>query len=268
MLSETRHAYYPTLFQASVLLVIFFIISTGAAVIASLTTAKIMSESMNMLLTYSVSCIGTIFVGLLFRKMKSGATSRFSFSAGNRALYPLLIGLTLTIVVLLDPITDLIPMPDFLMKIFLKLLADRSVSTFVLTVIAAPLLEELLFRGVILDGLLKNYSARKSIVYSSLLFALAHLNPWQFIVAFSLGLLIGYVYMNTKSLLPCIFIHFIANATGYSARFLYDVDEAQFVTTREMIGNNVLYASILLLCGVLAFVLFKKLSHQLMSLKA
>ncbi|MFZ5517305.1 MAG: CPBP family intramembrane glutamic endopeptidase [Candidatus Zhuqueibacterota bacterium] len=265
MPSETKHTHYPTLFHALILLAIFFIITTVAALIASFTLARVLSESMNMLITYSISFSGAIFVGLLFRRMKSGATARFSFSAGKRAIYPLLIGLTLTIVALLDPITDLIPMPDFMMQLFLKLLADRSYPTFVLMVIAAPLLEEFLFRGIMLDGFLRNYSARKSIVFSSLFFALAHLNPWQFIVAFSLGLLIGYVYVHTKSLLPCMFIHFIANVAGYFARFLFDVDETQFITTRELIGNNFLYAAILLLCGILAFVLFKHLSRILVA---
>ena len=46
-------------------------------------------------------------------------------------------------------------------------------------VIVAPLTEELLFRGVILRGLLLHYSAPKAVIASSLMFGLVHLNPWQ-----------------------------------------------------------------------------------------
>lgn len=45
-------------------------------------------------------------------------------------------------------------------------------------VIAAPVLEELIFRGMMLEGLLKKYSPVTSIIISSILFGVAHLNPW------------------------------------------------------------------------------------------
>lgn len=57
---------------------------------------------------------------------------------------------------------------------------------FFVVVIIGPLLEEILYRGIILESFLKRYSPIQSIVFSSLLFALMHLNLYQSINVFLL----------------------------------------------------------------------------------
>jgi membrane protease YdiL (CAAX protease family) len=59
---------------------------------------------------------------------------------------------------LISPIVDLIPMPESIQKIFLEFSKQNGPFSFMAVVIAAPIFEELIFRGVILDGLLRNYS--------------------------------------------------------------------------------------------------------------
>lgn len=268
MISKSMEEYYPTLPQAFGLFAFFIFMNIIIAFLSSVTIAKLFDQSTNLFITYIITFSLTIAFGITQKKGDPRENGLFSFAPVKIRILPILIVLTLVIQALLDPITDLIPMPDFFYKMFLELMADRSFSTFVMMVIAAPLLEEILFRGIFLDGFLKNYSARKSIFWSSLFFAVAHMNPWQFIVAFVLGLLIGYVYLKTRSLLPCIFIHFIANSAGYSLRFLFDVDENKIITTREMIGNNLLYFSILILCAIIAYALLLKLGQIFNEAKA
>ncbi|UZQ49154.1 CPBP family intramembrane glutamic endopeptidase [Clostridium kluyveri] len=77
--------------------------------------------------------------------------------------------------------------------------------------ITGPAMEELVFRGVILGGLLKTYSVKKSIIISSILFGVVHLNGIQFINAFLLGILIGYIYVKTKSMYLCMYFHILFN---------------------------------------------------------
>ncbi|MDR1902562.1 MAG: CPBP family intramembrane metalloprotease [Treponema sp.] len=67
--------------------------------------------------------------------------------------------------------------------------------------------EELFFRGVILKRLQKNYSRRKALLVSSLLFGLLHLNPWQALLAFISGLFLGWIYLQWKIIWLCMFIH-------------------------------------------------------------
>ncbi len=108
---------------------------------------------------------------------------------------------------------SIVPIPQFLMKLFLNLVAGKSILASVLLLcIVAPLTEELLFRGLLLGGFLKNYSLKKSILVSSLLFGLFHLNPWQFFSAFFIGILLGWVYYRTGNLLYSILLHAFFNA--------------------------------------------------------
>jgi hypothetical protein len=83
---------------------------------------------------------------------------------------------------------------------------------FLAVVILGPVTEEFLFRGVILQGFLRNYSRWKAITVSAFLFALFHLNPWQFPVTFLLGVVLGWWLAVSGSLLPCIFGHALANS--------------------------------------------------------
>lgn len=92
--------------------------------------------------------------------------------------------------------------------------------TFVLLVITAPTVEEAIFRGVILDGLLRRYSAPGSILLTSLLFGAFHLNPIQFVTGMVVGLFTGWVYYRSRSLIGCIAIHMSANAAVFIVRLL------------------------------------------------
>lgn len=84
--------------------------------------------------------------------------------------------------------------------------------TFLAVIVLGPITEEFLFRGVILQGFLRNYSRRKAIIVSALLFALFHLNPWQFPSVFIAGAVLGWWLAVTGSLLPCIFGHALGNS--------------------------------------------------------
>ncbi|PPK48114.1 CPBP family intramembrane glutamic endopeptidase [Clostridium algidicarnis] len=74
-----------------------------------------------------------------------------------------------------------------------------------------PIIEEILFRGIILNGLLKKYSPAKAILFSSLLFSLIHGNLPQMFNALFFGILLGLIYIKTKSLYAVTFTHIIAN---------------------------------------------------------
>jgi len=84
-------------------------------------------------------------------------------------------------------------------------------------VIVAPVVEELLFRGLILRGFMAAYGVRKAVLASALLFGLSHLNPWQFVPSFALGLLFAWWRVETGSLLPGIFGHALNNGLGVAS---------------------------------------------------
>lgn len=75
--------------------------------------------------------------------------------------------------------------------------------------VLGPCLEEVVFRGAILRHLLP-YGANFAIVTQALLFGITHMNLYQGIFAFAIGLLFGYVALNF-SLKWAILLHIINN---------------------------------------------------------
>ena len=83
-----------------------------------------------------------------------------------------------------------------------------------------PIVEELLFRGFVLDLASEAYGFWTAIIISSFLFGLIHLNPYGVLNAFLGGLIYGYVRVRTNSLLPSIFLHSMWNAHTVMLEFM------------------------------------------------
>lgn len=86
-------------------------------------------------------------------------------------------------------------------------------ETILFVVIIAPIMEEWLFRKQIL-GRLRAYGEKRAIVFSALVFALFHMNVFQFFYAFGLGLVFGYMYVRTSKLRYSILLHMLVNFQG------------------------------------------------------
>ncbi len=97
-----------------------------------------------------------------------------------------------------------------------SLLGGSFVFGIIYTVLVAPLCEEIVFRGLILGALKGNMPRIAAILLSALAFSLIHLpSPIALGYTFVLGLILGFVFYYTKSLLPCILAHTLFNATNY-----------------------------------------------------
>lgn len=88
---------------------------------------------------------------------------------------------------------------------------DKLLSSVFLLVLVAPVTEELLFRGIILRGLLSRHRPAVAVALSAALFTAIHLNPWQFCSAFCLGIVLGWVYLRTSSVMLCVIGHVFSN---------------------------------------------------------
>ncbi|MDF3820781.1 type II CAAX endopeptidase family protein [Leptospira sp. 96542] len=101
-----------------------------------------------------------------------------------------------------------------------KSLPATADTTYFLTLFVAPFTEEFFFRGFILAGLLRNYSAKVAILTSAILFALIHINPSQMIGALLIGLFIGYVFYKTKNIFYAMAMHSFYNGLLYILPYL------------------------------------------------
>ena len=96
-------------------------------------------------------------------------------------------------------LTTLVPLSAWEARAFTEM--SQPVPGMLLMVcVLAPVLEEMLFRGVILRAFLQRYSRGAAIAHSAGVFGLAHMNLYQFVAAFTLGLLAGWLYERTRSL--------------------------------------------------------------------
>jgi membrane protease YdiL (CAAX protease family) len=86
-------------------------------------------------------------------------------------------------------------------------------------VVAAPVLEETIFRGAILRALAQDIRPAFAVVASALLFSISHLVPTQFVGSLLLGLISGSVYVRSRSLCLCIAVHAAWNAVVYATSF-------------------------------------------------
>lgn len=111
-----------------------------------------------------------------------------------------------------EPVNALLPEMPEILKQALEQLTEGPVWISLISVsVFAPLFEEWLCRGLVLRGLLRKMSPAWAIAISALFFAVLHMNPWQAIPAFILGLLFGYVYYRTGSLKLTMLMHCVNN---------------------------------------------------------
>ena len=168
-----------------------------------------------------------------------------------------LIALSLVI----EPATAYIPMPDSVKAIFEKAFMNSALWDMVVsTCILAPLLEEWLCRGMMLRGMLLRMRPWKAIFWSAFLFALLHLNPWQSIPAFLIGLFLGWVYWRTHSLWTTIFLHFVNNAfSTVISRIWSDIPvDASWKDILPTGTYWICYAAAAVLLAVLLYILHEK----------
>ena len=125
-------------------------------------------------------------------------------------------------------------LPNLAEDAFDMILKDRW--GYVSVGLLAPLAEELVFRGAILRALLRWCSKPwVGIVLSALLFAVAHMNPAQLPHAFLIGLLLGWMYYRTDSIIPGIVYHWINNSVAYVMYNLYPNPD---ITLTDLFGSE------------------------------
>ena len=143
---------------------------------------------------------------------------RGSFSLTSRALFlDFIVGwLILIAVVGVETFEGIACSPAALTELNNIHLDYLTLFTLLLYVsILTPIVEEVVFRGFVLDVASEKYGDWFAIFISALLFALVHLEAISVINAFIGGLIYGYVRIRTGSLWPSIILHFLWNTHLY-----------------------------------------------------
>lgn len=88
------------------------------------------------------------------------------------------------------------------------------------SVIIGPILEEYIFRGILYNELKEKFDINKSMIISSLIFALFHQNLVQIIYAFVFGLILAHMYEKYRNLNCVILMHMISNFVSILSFYL------------------------------------------------
>lgn len=130
---------------------------------------------------------------------------------------------------IIDPVGRLLPdMSEEMEALMKQLLGGPAWVTLISVSIFAPFFEEWLCRGVVLRGLLKKVGPAWAIIISALFFAAIHMNLWQAIPAFIMGLVFGYVYYKTGSLKLTMLMHCVNNTLSVAVSRIPGLEDAEF----------------------------------------
>ena len=217
-----RFSYFkPTLAQSWVIVALMFAGSLALGAISSV--IKVFGGS-GGLECESLSYLGSMLVPFIYIWLKAGAARGAeqepkALTAGHFGK----LGAAWTFVtaaigvfafgIVLEPTTAFIPMPEAIKKIFEEAFLNVPLWDGILsTCILAPLCEEFLCRGMMVRGMLsEGRSPRSAILWSALIFAVMHFNPWQSIPAFVIGAFFGWLYVKTGSLWLTVALHAFNN---------------------------------------------------------
>lgn len=124
-----------------------------------------------------------------------------------------------------------------------------------LLAVLPALFEELLFRGIILNGL-RQYGRWTAIFVSAALFALLHGNIDQLIYPFILGVIFGIIADRTKSTIPTILAHFVNNSVVLIINYLSTINNVSQSVTVDLkfVLLSILYA--IIASGAIVLLLF------------
>ena len=126
-------------------------------------------------------------------------------------------------------------MPNWMEAEMIQLM--NTTGSYFVVCLLVPLVEELVFRGSVLRALLvwKPEHRWGMIALSALLFALAHMNPAQMIHAFLIGMLLGWMYERTRSIVPSVSFHATNNTVAFLMTRLYPNPDLHLV---DIFGSN------------------------------
>lgn len=192
----------------------------ASAIIAG-TLALLLPESkgVSLFLGYSIPFVITIVILLMIQKHEFNVGFFSLFRSFDLLIVPYLLFFVLGFGYIAQYVTGLIPMPVWIKEYF-ESLFQVNIWAFLSVCIAAPILEEILCRGILLRSFLINYTVPKALFWSAFFFAILHLNPWQAIPAFGVGYFMAWLFYKTGSLVPAILVHFLNNFISYSSTYL------------------------------------------------
>lgn len=140
------------------------------------------------------------------------------------------------------------------------MVADLNLGIMVITtVIIAPVMEELMFRKLLIDRIVP-FGQKTAILVSGISFGLFHGNFYQFFYACILGMVFAYIYSSTGKIKYTIFLHMIINCVGGMVPALLLRTESEIFMLFSGLGLVIWMGVCIVAAIVLSCLYFRKLS--------
>ena len=245
MIQNTSSKYFPTSMEAIHLLVLYIflqaLVDFPLALYDYEHDTNMLSGSWIAMLSNIVFTLGIFYYG--FRKTQASVVQAFALKGFHPALllaiFLVLPGMQYLVGLLNIQVERLLPAPPWFWELFEQMLDNHYGfwGAFVKVAVIAPIVEEALFRGIIMYGLMRNYKPAYAIFVSALLFSVFHLNPWQMTYTFFLGLFLGWLMVKTRSLPLVILGHSINNLIVLLSITYHDVIAQWALVNQGLLAN-------------------------------
>lgn len=162
----------------------------------------------------------------------------------------------------------------------LDLMTGDVLLRMIVVSIVAPIIEELFFRKILMDRVLK-FGEKTAIIFSAFTFAMFHMNLYQMFYAFGVGLIFAYIYAKTRNIKYTIGFHIIINFFGgviaplivsnvniEALNNLHLLSEQELVKTLISASILLIYAFIKLVLVIIGAILLAKNSKTITFKKA
>lgn len=219
---------------------------------------SIVSTQVPMILFFSILITVPSYY-LIYSNRKQELLAFISVRGIGPVSIPVLIIFGISANFVLDWLLSLASQLKFMMPFFeqySQLAQMITGGSFILSLLAVgiigPIFEEILFRGLIFGELRKITKVRAAIFIQAVLFGAFHMNVIQSSYAFLIGILLGYVYYRSNSIVAPAIVHIAINSST--------VILGQFApgSTLEQWGGAIIAASIILFVATGAFVLISR----------
>lgn len=230
--------------------------------------------------------VSTLFMMFLpvtsFAKICYKKTSHFIGTSTETSArqYLLVLGMLLLVFPLggaLAELNKMIPLPQKWTVRFTQMEEDRKVmedvfinintfskylATLLIMAVLPAIFEEFFFRGG-LQNLLTRWFANplSAIIVTAFIFSVIHASYYGFLVRFSLGLVLGYIYYYSANIWLPVFLHFLFN--GLQVTAIYVLKSSDKINARDIEENFPLWMGVVALGFlILLFQYFKKESFN------
>lgn len=117
----------------------------------------------------------------------------------------------------------------------------KIIDTFPLAILVSsifgPILEEIIFRKIIFGSLHKRFNFFISAFISSVIFALAHMEPKHILIYSAMGFTFAFLYVRTKHIIVPIFAHVAMNTLVVFLQSAYKNDIEKLLHDAEKVQN-------------------------------